>query len=171
MQDLWTISFFLIFSHEVRHYKVRKVKDPGFWKKSSDGLGGLKKSPKWGFYGCKKILSTYICFFASIWKCQWSFNFLQKQHVWKNLVLELWSKKLQANQNAGFFKLEYLTNKLRYEVEFLDVIKAPRRQQILVCCFKWVSPDMLWHGQMITNSESGLCQEWVELWSYFFFSF
>ena len=31
----------------------------------------------------------------------------------KNLVLELWSKILKANQNAGFFKLEYLTNKLK----------------------------------------------------------
>ena len=36
----------------------------------------------------------------------------------KNLVVELWSKNLKANQNTGFFKLEYLTNKLRYEVEF-----------------------------------------------------
>ena len=34
----------------------------------------------------------------------------------KNLVLEF--KKLKTNQNTGFFKLEYLTNKLRYEVEF-----------------------------------------------------
>ena len=31
--------------------------------------------------------------------------------IGKNLVLELWSKKIKANQNAGFFKLEYLTNK------------------------------------------------------------
>ena len=31
----------------------------------------------------------------------------------KNLVLELWSKNLKANQNAGFFKLEYLPNKLK----------------------------------------------------------
>ena len=31
----------------------------------------------------------------------------------KNLVLELWSKNLKANQNGGFFKLEYLTDKLK----------------------------------------------------------
>ena len=43
----------------------------------------------------------------------------------KNLVLELWSKNLKANQNGGFFELEYLTNKLRYEVEFLDVTRGP----------------------------------------------
>ena len=43
----------------------------------------------------------------------------------KNLVLELWSKNLWTNQNTGFFKPEYLTNKLRYEAEFLDVTRSP----------------------------------------------
>ena len=43
----------------------------------------------------------------------------------KSLVLELWSKNLKVNQNAGFFKLEYLKNKLRHEVEFLDVTRGP----------------------------------------------
>ena len=31
----------------------------------------------------------------------------------KNLVPELWSKNLKASQNVGFFKLEYLKNKLK----------------------------------------------------------
>ena len=53
--------------------------------------------------------------------------FLQKQHVSKNLVLELWTKNLKTNQNAGFFKPQYLTKNLRYEVEFLDMIKGPRK--------------------------------------------
>ena len=53
--------------------------------------------------------------------------FLQKQHVSKNLVLELWTKNLKTNQNAGFFKPEYLTKNLRYEVESLDMIKGPRK--------------------------------------------
>ena len=43
----------------------------------------------------------------------------------KSLVLELWSKNLKVNQNAGFFKLEYLKNKLRHEAEFLDVTRGP----------------------------------------------
>ena len=43
----------------------------------------------------------------------------------KNLILELWSKKLKANQSAEFFKLEYLTNKLRYGVEILNVTRGP----------------------------------------------
>ena len=53
--------------------------------------------------------------------------FLQKQHVSKNLVLELWTKNLKTNQKAGFFKPEYLTKNLRYEVESLDMIKGPRK--------------------------------------------
>ena len=42
----------------------------------------------------------------------------------KNLVLELWPKNLKANHNVGFFKQEHLKNKLRYEVEFLDVTRG-----------------------------------------------
>ena len=52
---------------------------------------------------------------------------LEKQNVCKNLVLELWLKNLETNQNAGFFKPQYLTKNLRYEVEFLDMIKGPRK--------------------------------------------
>ena len=53
--------------------------------------------------------------------------FLQKQHVSKNLALELQIKNLKTNQNVGFFKPQYLTKSLRYEVEFLDMIKGPRK--------------------------------------------
>ena len=42
----------------------------------------------------------------------------------KNPFLELSSKNLKVDQNRGFFKLEFLTNKLRYEVEFLDVTRG-----------------------------------------------
>ena len=52
-------------------------------------------------------------------------TFCKNKIFGKNLVLELWSKNLWTNQNAGFFKLEYLTNKLRYEAEFLDVTRGP----------------------------------------------
>ena len=50
------------------------------------------------------------CYF--IMKCQCFFFFLlfaKKNTFAKNLVLELWSKNLRTNQNAGFFKLQYLT--------------------------------------------------------------
>lgn len=43
----------------------------------------------------------------------------------QTLFLELESKNLLANQNAGFFKVEYLVNKLSYEVEFLYVVRHP----------------------------------------------
>ena len=84
------------------------------------------KSPKnevLGFYQ-KFYPLRFICFFfVSSRKCQWSFNFFQKQYVLEKLGL--WSKNLNANQNAGFFALEYLKYKLRYdEVEFLDVVKG-----------------------------------------------
>ena len=39
----------------------------------------------------------------------------------KNLVLELCSKMLSANQIAGFFKLEYLRNRMTYQHNFLHV--------------------------------------------------
>ena len=58
-----------------------------------------------------------------------SFNglltFCKNNMFGKNLVLELWAKNLKTNLNAGFFKLEYLKNKLRYEVEFLNVTRGP----------------------------------------------
>ena len=39
----------------------------------------------------------------------------------KNVVLELCSKMLSANQIAGFFKLEYLRNGMTYHPDFLQV--------------------------------------------------
>ena len=34
---------------------------------------------------------------------------------------------IQKPQNAGFFKLQYLTKNLRYEVEFLDMTRGLRK--------------------------------------------
>ena len=39
----------------------------------------------------------------------------------KILVFELLTKMLSANQIAGFFKLEYLLNYMRYHLDFLYV--------------------------------------------------
>ena len=69
--------------------------------------------------------------------------FCKKNMFEKNLVYELWSKNL----NAEFFKLQYLTNNLRYEVQFLDITKGLWKQQMLVGCFKWVLLDMPKHVQ------------------------
>ena len=47
-------------------------------------------------------------------------------------------QKPKKNQIAGFFKLQYLTKNLRREVDFFDMTRGPRKNQILVGCFKWV---------------------------------
>ena len=51
-------------------------------------------------------------------------TFCKDKMFGKNPILELWSKNLKTYQNARFIKLQYLTNKLRYEVEFLDVNRS-----------------------------------------------
>ena len=57
----------------------------------------------------------------------------------KILVLELLPKMLSANQIAGFFKLEYLLNYMRYQHDFLYIDKYPLKLQtdhgIIVCKF------------------------------------
>ena len=69
-----------------------------------------------------------MCFLSSAQDANISFfYFLQKQYVCKNLVLELWSKNLKRNQNTGFFKPQYHRKNLRCEVEFLDMIRGPRK--------------------------------------------
>ena len=45
----------------------------------------------------------------------------------KILVLEVLAEMLSANQNAGFFKLEFLLNDLRYKVHFLHVVRHPQK--------------------------------------------
>ena len=39
-------------------------------------------------------------------------------------------QKPKKNQIAGFFKLQYLTKNLRCEVEFFDMTRGPRKNQI-----------------------------------------
>ena len=63
-------------------------------------------------------------FLSLIWKYQSFSNFLQKTFE-KNLIFELRSKNLWTYQNIEFFKLQYLKNELRYEVEFLHVTIHP----------------------------------------------
>ena len=106
----------LIFSLEVRH-KVRKFVESSFWKKKSDWLRGLKKSEKWPknepFWQKKGY--PFIYAFLLQYKCTNSLLTFGKKNVFgKNLVLEFRFKNLITNQKAGFFKLHYLTNKLRY---------------------------------------------------------
>ena len=57
---------------------------------------------------------------------------------------------LQTNQNAGFFKPQYLTKNVRYEVELLDMIRGPR---------SGCAQARLNMPKGTTNSESALSQE------------
>ena len=66
----------------------------------------------------KNLIHSYVHFLHEYESNIGILTFCKKHLSWKNLVLELWSKNLQANQNAGFFKLQYITNKLSCEVEF-----------------------------------------------------
>ena len=65
-------------------------------------------------------------------------------------MVKIWSKNLLTNQNAAFFKLQYITNELRYEVEFFYLIRHPWTQQILVGCLKWVWSGMPQHVKVTT---------------------
>ena len=80
-------------------------------------------------------------------KCQCFFVLFFKKNMFANLALELWSKNLKTNQNAGFFKPQYLTKNLTYEVEFLVMIRGPKKHLTLFGCFKRVCSGMSEHAQ------------------------
>ena len=61
-----------------------------------------------------------MCFFVAVKSANTLLTFRKKEMFEKNLVYELWSKNMKINQNAGFFTLQFVTNKLKYEVELLD---------------------------------------------------
>ena len=122
--------FSIFFPHKVSHHKVRKVWSQ-FLKKTSDRLGlDDLKSPKVRFLGFWQNTYPFRCAFLIQHESQCFLFFLTlyKNNMFaKNLVLDLWSKNLKTNQNAGFFKLQYLTKNLRYEVKFLDMTRGPRK--------------------------------------------
>ena len=53
----------------------------------------------------------------------------------------------KKRHNAGFFKPQYLTKNLRYEIEFLDMIRGPKKHQVFDGYFRWVCSDMPVHAQ------------------------
>ena len=60
-------------------------------------------------------------------KCQCSFFFFAffcQSNMFAKICFLSYGKK---RHNAGFFKPQYLTKNLRYEIEFLDMIKGPRK--------------------------------------------
>ena len=90
-----------------------------------------KMPQKWGFGGLDKNL-IYSC---ALFKLEYEYannllTFCKNKCLEKILVLELWSKNLYTNQNAGFSKLQYLTNESMYKVQSLCVIWRQWKQQI-----------------------------------------
>ena len=90
------------------------------------------KSPKYEVFravkksyplGCRKVFENV--FLLQYESANGILTSSKNKMFGKNLVLQLWSKNIWTNQNAGFFKLEYLSNKLRYEAEFLDLTRSP----------------------------------------------
>ena len=98
------------------------------------------------FFGfCQKSYLFRYAFFLQYESANGLFTF-SKNMIGKHLV-DLWSKNLNTNENRRFFKVQYLTNELMYEVELLNVTTAPRKLQILVGYFKWLWSDMPGHVQ------------------------
>ena len=115
-------SFF--FFHKVRWLFRRKSDEALFFLKKTRLVRSTQKFQKWS----KNVLkfsqksNLFICtFFTRIWKYFFA-NFLQKPQVWEIWFLS-YMVDLQTNQNAESFKLQDLTNELRYEVEFLYVFR------------------------------------------------
>ena len=97
-------------------------------KISSDGLGleGLKVPKVW-FLGFWQKSYPFRCAFLLQHKVSMVFFALYAKTTCLQKSGELRSKNLKTNQNTGFFKPQYLRKNLRYEVEFLDMIRGPRK--------------------------------------------
>ena len=80
------------------------------------GSKGTRSPHKMRFLGFQQnfINSDIYAFLLQHGSVNGLLTFCKNKMFGKNLVLELWSKILKANQNAGFFKLKYLANKLKF---------------------------------------------------------
>ena len=88
-------------------------------KKSPDESGG----PKNDFLGFgKNLIHSCLLFLLEYVNNNDPLTLCKICMSGKNLILELYSKNLQTDQIVGFFKLQYLTNGVRYAVEFFYVI-------------------------------------------------
>ena len=76
----------------------------------------------WGVFD-QNLVHLYVFFLLEYENANGFVTFCKNHVSKKNLVLDLWSKNLSTSENAIFFKLQYLTNKLIFEVEFLPVVR------------------------------------------------
>ena len=128
---------------------------------ASSGAKQLDTHPSRSVLKIQLSSSFYLSTMQGLWTI--SFFLSQAQYASVNGLLTFCKNnvfgKSQANQNAGLFKLKNLINKLRYEVELLDVIKIHESNKyqlfVLSRCYQ-TSLDM--HKVMV-NSQSALSQE------------
>ena len=120
----WLISFIWFFCREVSTGKVRKVTKANFWIRVPIGQKS-PESPKMRLLEFWQKSNLLIFTFSHEYESTSDRLTFCKTCMPENLVLELWSKNLQTNQNAGFFKLQYLTNVLSCDVEFLYAVRNP----------------------------------------------
>ena len=83
-----------------------------------------KMAQKWGFLGLNKILIySRVLFLLEYESTNGLLTPCENYMYGKNLAFDLSSKNLCTNHNVGFFKLQYHTNELSYDVKFLYVIR------------------------------------------------
>ena len=165
----WLISFFLIFfCMKLGIHKVKKVTIQFFEKKSWRVRRTLKvqKQPRNGVLELLiKMQSNHVSTFLIEYQSTNALlTFCRNSMRGKNVVLELEPKNLWTNQNAGFFQLQYLTNKLRCEAELLYLIRTLFIEATNLCSqFRWMWSDLFSMLNVIPGSESASSWEWVEL--------
>ena len=85
----------------------------------------------------------------------------------QNLVLKLWSKMFSTYQIAGFFKLSFLKNYLRYNVHFFRVVRYPWKlwlNHVIFVGFGKAFPGML---KLFQNKKTLLSPRRLELFCLF----
>ena len=116
------ISFFLIFSMKLGGNEIKMWGRPYFektFRRVRRAQNVLKLTQKWGFWSFDiNLINSYVLFLFEYKSANGLLTFFKDYICGKNLVHELWSKILQTNQIARFFKLECLTNELRRKVKF-----------------------------------------------------
>ena len=140
----WLIKFFFFFLHEVGDSQGRK----------SDGSRFLRKTDGPKTDVDRDLIHSCLIFY---WRLKVLMVFLlsaKPTGLQKNKILELFQKPLGQTE-AGFFKLGYLRNELRYEVKFLYVTRQhPLKEQVKLVTSIGCGQTRLGMPKVMANSKS-----------------
>ena len=135
---------FLFFLHEVGESQGRK----------SDGSRFLRKTDGPKTDVDRDLIHSCLIFY---WRLKVLMVFLlsaKPTGLQKNKILELFQKPLGQTE-AGFFKLGYLRNELRYEVKFLYVTRQhPLKEQVKLVTWIGCGQTRLGMPKVMANSKS-----------------